>query len=186
MSRFEVIDTPFSEVKVLRRIELEDSRGVFSRIFCAAELLEAGWVSQIAQANYSLTRTAGTLRGMHYQQPPHAEMKIVTCLSGRILDVIVDIRRNSPTFLKAHSEELSSKNNKALLIPEGFAHGFQTLCENVELIYLHSTEYVGSASMCINPCDSRLAIDWPLKITEISPKDSDAPFLQEQFQGIDY
>ena len=186
MSRFEVLDTPFSEVKILRRIELQDSRGVFSRIFCEEELREVGWVSQVAQANYSLTRISGSVRGMHFQHPPHAEMKIVTCLSGKIFDVVVDIRKDSPTFLKVHSEELSSKNNKALLIPEGFAHGFQTLCEDVELIYLHSTRYVGSASMCVNPCDPRLAIDWPLRITEISEKDSEAPFLQDQFKGVDY
>jgi dTDP-4-dehydrorhamnose 3,5-epimerase len=171
-------------LKRIERQRLGDSRGFLSRIFCAKELAQAGWNKPIEQINHTYTAKRGTVRGMHFQRPPHAEMKLVSCLRGEVLDVAVDLRRGSPTFLQWHAEHLSAVNGFALLIPEGFAHGFQTLTDDAELLYCHSAAYVPEAEAGLNPTDQKLAIHWPLAITELSARDSQHPMLNEQFSGL--
>ena len=118
MNRFTAIDLPLSGLKRVERQNLGDARGFLSRLFCADELAAAGWRKPVAQINQTVTTRRGAVRGMHFQRPPHAEMKLVTCLRGAIFDVAVDLRKGSPTFLRWHAEELSSENRRALLIPE--------------------------------------------------------------------
>lgn len=184
MSRFIILDTPIADLKIVERQQLGDSRGFLSRLFCAEELADAGWCKPIAQINQTLTHKKGAIRGIHFQLPPHAEMKLVTCLGGAIWDVAVDLRAGSPTFLQWHAEELSATNHRAMLIPEGFAHGFQTLSENCELLYLHSESFVPEAESGLNAKDSALNIIWPLGIAELSPRDSQHPMLSKQFTGV--
>ena len=184
MSRFNVLDTPIAGLKIVERQPLGDSRGSLARLFCAEELATAGWRKPIAQINQTVTKKQGTVRGMHFQQPPNAEMKLVTCLRGAVWDVAVDLRAGSPTFLQWHAEELSATNHRALLIPEGFAHGFQTLCDDCELIYLHTMPYIPSAEAGVQPKDPMLSITWPLPIAELSARDAQHPMLNKQFKGM--
>jgi dTDP-4-dehydrorhamnose 3,5-epimerase len=121
---------------------------------------------------------------MHFQNAPHSEMKLVSCLQGEIWDVAVDLRKNSPTFLRWHAERLSAENCRALLIPEGFAHGFQTLTDDCELLYLHSAPYVREAEAGIRLNDPLINIHWPLEFFEISTRDAGHPLLNDQFKGI--
>jgi len=130
MSRLAIQATPIAGLKIIQRTTISDTRGFLSRIFCADELASAGWVWPIAQINHTLTKIPGTVRGMHFQFPPRAEAKLVSCIRGAVWDVAVDIRRGSPTYLNWPAEELSAANQRALLIPPGFAHGFQTLEPN--------------------------------------------------------
>src|SRR5690606_4870438 len=120
----------------------------------------------------------GTVRGLHYQRSPYSETKLVTCTEGAVWDVVVDIREESPTFLHWHAEELSESNGRALLIPAGFAHGFQTLSDNVTLIYCHDVPYHASAESGLHPKDPMLNIPWPLTITAISSRDNHHPMLE--------
>jgi dTDP-4-dehydrorhamnose 3,5-epimerase len=182
--RFNVTALPLAGLQLIERLPWGDTRGFLSRIFCAEELSLAGWHKPISQINHTHTAQRGTVRGLHFQYPPHAEMKLVSCLRGAIWDVVVDLRAGSPTFLHWHAHELSEINNLALLIPEGFAHGFQTLTDDCELIYLHSTAHVAVAEGGLNPHDPLLSIVWPLHITELSVKDTQHPMLKEQYKGI--
>ena len=141
MSRFDFIQTPLSGLVLVQRKVIEDHRGFFSRFYCAEEFSDVGINKPIAQINHTLTRKKGAVRGLHFQYPPYAETKIVSCLSGKIWDVAVDLRCDSPTFLQWHGEILSADNRTSLLIPEGYAHGFQSLTEDCELIYLHTAAY---------------------------------------------
>lgn len=184
MSRFTVSDTPLRGLKQVQRQRLGDSRGSLSRLFCAEELSGAGWVGPIAQINHTVTTRAGTVRGMHFQRPPHAEIKLVSCLRGEVLDVAVDLRTGSPTFLQWHAVRLSAENNLALLIPHGFAHGFQSLTDNVELLYCHSAAYAATAESGLNPMDERLAIAWPLPVTEMSVRDAQHALIGASFTGV--
>jgi dTDP-4-dehydrorhamnose 3,5-epimerase len=185
MSQFSIFDTPIPGLKVIERKPIVDHRGFLARIFCADQLISAGWQKPIAQINQTVTKKRGTVRGMHFQRPPHAEMKLVSCLQGKILDVAVDLRKNSPTFLKWHAETLSSENRRALLIPEGFAHGFQALTSDCELLYLHSAPYAREDEIGIRPDDPYLDISWPLNFFEISTRDAEHPLLNNQFTGIE-
>jgi dTDP-4-dehydrorhamnose 3,5-epimerase len=184
MSRFTILDSPIEDLKIVERQQFGDSRGFLARLFCVEELAAAGWHKPIAQINQTLTQKKGTIRGLHFQNAPYAEMKLVSCLRGAIWDVAVDLRAGSPTFLQWHAEELSAANHRALLIPEGFAHGFQTLCHECELIYLHTQTYTPGAEAGVNPKDSMLSITWPLAITELSARDSHHPMLDYQFKGV--
>src|SRR5207302_7060238 len=133
--------TPIAGLKIIERSRQSDERGFFSRMFCAEELLEAGWSAPIAQINQSMTRRAGAVRGLHFQVPPNAEMKLVNCVKGAVFDVAVDLRRGSPTFLTWFGTELSAEHRRALLIPERLAHGLHALVRDCEPIYLHSSPY---------------------------------------------
>ena len=184
MNRLTVTDLPFAGLKLVERLSLRDSRGFLSRLFCAEELASIGWRKPIAQVNHTFTARRGTVRGMHFQLPPHAEMKLVSCLHGRAWDVAVDLRRGSDTFLLWHAEEISADNQRALLIPEGYAHGFQALTDDVELLYCHSAGYHDEAQGGLNPRDPELAIEWPLDITELSDVDAHHPMIDEKFTGF--
>lgn len=184
MSRFTITDAPLQGLKNITRKYLGDERGFLSRLFCRDELLASGWVQPIAQLNHSYTAKSGTVRGLHFQHPPRAEMKLVTCLRGEIWDVAIDLRHGSPTFLKFYGETLSAENGRALLIPEGFGHGFQTLTDDVELLYCHSQPYTPNAEGGLNPLDPSLMIAWPLSVTELSARDAEQPMLHPGYEGI--
>lgn len=185
MSRFATADFPLAGLKRVTRQRLGDARGFLSRLFCAEELAVAGWQKPIVQINHTRTAKRGTVRGMHYQTPPHAEMKLVSCIRGEVYDVAVDLRVGSPTFLQWHTEILSADNGCALLIPEGFAHGFQTLTDDCEMFYLHSAAYAPDAEAGLRVDDPHLDISWPLPIAEISARDREHPLLTPQFKGMD-
>jgi dTDP-4-dehydrorhamnose 3,5-epimerase len=138
----------------------------------------------IVQINHTITHRKGTVRGLHFQYPPYAETKLVSCLRGEIFDIAVDLRHNSSTFLRWHSARLSAENRQSLLIPEGFAHGFQTLSEDCELIYLHTEAYHPESEGALNVLDPRISISWPLAISELSERDRNHDFIEEEFQGI--
>lgn len=183
-SRFDFLPTPLAGLTVIRRRPYEDARGSFARLFCAEEFREIGLSKPIAQINHSVTRQKGAVRGLHFQYAPRAETKIVSCLKGKIFDVAVDLRPDSPTFLHWYGEVLSADNRQALCIPEGFAHGFQTLEEDSELLYFHTNFYDQTAEGALNVSDPRLGIAWPLPITELSERDRTHPFIGPEFAGV--
>lgn len=182
--RFEILETPLSDLRVVQRKPIGDSRGYLERLFCNEELQMLAPAKYIAQINHTLTALRGTVRGIHFQRPPHAEIKFVSCLRGEVFDVAVDLRHNSPTFLRWHVELLSADNHKTLVIPEGFAHGFQTLTDNCEMLYFHTHTYQPGAEGGLNAQDPRLAIQWPLPVGGVSPRDAGHPFLDENFSGM--
>lgn len=168
-------------------IDLEpfsDERGWFARFYCKNEFQQIGHQQEWVQLNHSFTTHMGTVRGMHFQLPPFREIKMVRCIAGRIFDVIVDIRKDSPTFLKWTGVELSAANKKMLYIPEGFAHGFQALTDNCELIYHHSAIYAPGSEGGIRNDDPAINIAWPLPVNNLSARDTSHPYLNEQFKGI--
>jgi dTDP-4-dehydrorhamnose 3,5-epimerase len=172
-------------VKVIHSEPFKDERGFFNRIFCCEELRTIHPDIAIAQINHSMTARKGTVRGMHFQQPPHAEIKIVRCLRGSIFDVAVDLRKNSPTFLQWHGEILSADNMKALVVPEGCAHGFQSLEDAVEMLYIHSKPYCKFAESSIRYDDPMIGIQWQLQIAQVSEKDKLTPLLTDKYGGIE-
>lgn len=184
MSRFTISDLPLAGLKLVERQRLGDYRGFLARLFCAEELAEAGWNRPIAQINHTMTAHKGTVRGLHFQHPPQAEMKLVSCIKGEVWDVAVDLRPDSRSFLAWHAEILSAENGKALLIPEGFAHGFQALTDEAELLYCHSAAYAPGAEAGLNPVDPALAIAWPLEIAEMSDRDREHPLIGAGFVGV--
>lgn len=177
MSNLIIIDTPFPDVKLIKRNSFEDDRGQFSRIFCSDELKETFKNEAIAQINFSETFNCGTIRGMHYQPHPYSEIKLVSCVRGKIFDVVVDIRPKSKTYLSWFGEILSEDNKLAMMVPEGFAHGFQSLKNNVQLIYCHSKKFNPIFEMGLNPIDPKIKIQWPLPIAKISKRDAEHPFI---------
>lgn len=185
MSRFTVTKTDIAGLCVVQRQRLGDTRGFLSRLFCAEELVSTGWCQPIVQINHTWTQKQGTVRGMHFQHPPHAEMKLVTCLRGTVWDVGLDLRAGSPTFLQWRAVELSAENGCALLISEGFAHGFQALTDDCELLYLHTAPYAMHAEAGLSATDPRLGINWPLPITLQSERDLHHPGLTPEFTGLD-
>lgn len=184
MARFDCFDTPLSGLKIIQRETIEDSRGFLSRFYCVDEFHAYGFDKALSQINHTYTIRKGTVRGLHYQLPPNAEIKLVSCLKGEIFDVAVDLRKNSPTFLHWYGEVLSDSNKRSLLIPEGFAHGFQTLTENCELIYLHTAPYVKESEAALNVNDPSVGIKWPLDIAEISERDQLHAMIKNNFKGI--
>ncbi|MGB8517950.1 MAG: dTDP-4-dehydrorhamnose 3,5-epimerase [Gallionella sp.] len=184
MARFDFLPTPISGLTLVQRKAIEDHRGFLSRFYCSDEFRDAGIAKPIAQINHTLTCKKGVVRGLHFQYPPHAETKLVSCLHGEIWDVAVDLRHESPTFLQWHGEVLSASNRKSLLIPEGFAHGFQTLTEDCELIYLHSETYHPESEGALNVSDPKLNITWPLTMCDLSDRDRNHTFIDQNFQGI--
>jgi len=163
---------------------LEDERGFFARTFCRREFAEMGINSDFVQGNISYNKKKGTLRGMHYQIRPHAEVKLVRCTAGAIYDVIVDLRPESPTFRQWISAELTASNHETLYIPERFAHGFQTLSDDAEVIYHHSAYYAPENEHGLRFDDSSLGIAWPLPVAVISDRDKNHPLMDDHFQGI--
>jgi len=182
MKRLTIDPLKLSELKLIRRDFLEDDRGLFSRIFCSEELVEAGWKKPIAQINLTVTKKKGTLRGLHFQTTPFSEVKMVTCLRGKIWDVAIDLRKSSKTYLKWHAEILSNENKQSLIIPEGFAHGFQTLEDDCEVLYFHSEAYNKAYENGVHYLDPAFNIEWPLPVIEISSRDKNFSFINSSFQ----
>ncbi|WP_252273075.1 dTDP-4-dehydrorhamnose 3,5-epimerase [Pseudomonas subflava] len=161
-----------------------DERGAFTRLFCADELAPLLGERHIVQVNQSITRQVGAVRGLHFQHFPHAEMKLVRCLRGQVWDVAVDLRRDSPTFLHWHAEQLSAENRRMLVIPEGCAHGFQVLEQDSELLYLHTAFYRPDAEGGVRHDDPALAIEWPLPVQDLSTRDRQHPPITPKFNGL--
>ena len=157
---------------------IEDGRGFFARSFCTHELEKIGLVGTFVQCNISYNRRRGTLRGMHYQEKPHEEVKIVSCTRGRLHDVVVDLRADSETFRDWLAVELSQKNRRALYIPKGFAHGFQTLEDNTDVLYFMSEFYCPASARGLRWNDPALAIRWPLQNPILSEKDGSYSVLE--------
>lgn len=162
---------------LVQRKPFADERGAFARIFCTEALSEIGWLGVVAQINHSRTEKAGSLRGMHYQRPPHAEAKLIVCIRGAVHDVAIDIREDSPDRYRHVGVELSADAGTAIYIPEGFAHGFQTLTDDVELIYIHSAAYNQGFEAGLRHDDPDLGIAWPLPVTSLSERDASHPAI---------
>jgi len=176
--------TPIKGVMVAETSRFTDERGAFARLFCEHDLAPALDGRHIVQVNHSLTRKTGTVRGMHFQHAPHAEMKMVRCLKGRVWDVAVDLRKDSPSFLNWHAVELSAMNDLMMIIPEGCAHGFQVLEAESELLYLHTAFYVPESEGGVRHDDPALSISWPLDVTDLSERDQAHPLIDEDFCGV--
>jgi len=179
-----ITETSISDLMVVETEPHTDQRGSFSRLYCQDELQRIIGSRNIVQINLSCTHAVGAVRGLHYQRPPHAEMKLVRCLKGKILDVVVDLRAGSPTFLQWHTEELSSKNGHMLVIPEGCAHGFQVLEPDSELLYLHTEYYTSDVEGGVPYDDPRLAISWPLPVVDVSARDQQHTQISSNYFGI--
>lgn len=172
-------ETKLSGAFILDLEKREDSRGFFARAFCQNEFIAHGLKPVIAQANIAFNRTKGTLRGMHFQFPPHAETKLVRATRGAILDIIVDLRPESPTWLQHVAVELSADNHRALYVPERFAHGYQALEDSTETSYQVGEYYAPATEGGLSPFDPKLGLAWPLPVGEMSPKDAAWKLLSE-------
>lgn len=181
---FDKVSTSIGGLHVLTRKLISDDRGYLSRLFCAKEFVDLLDGKQIMQINLTCTLMKGTIRGMHFQTPPSAECKVIQCIRGEVFDAAVDLRENSPTFLKWHGERLSSENRKMFVIPEGFAHGFQTMTDDCEMLYFHTSTYQPACEGGINPVDPAIEVKWPLPISKLSQRDSSHPLIKPSFKGI--
>lgn len=179
-----ILQTALPSVLLVETAPISDERGAFTRFYCERELTSIIGNRHIVQINHSRTANAGAVRGMHYQHPPHAEMKLIRCLKGRVWDVAVDLRAGSPTFLQWHAEELTPGNARMMAIPEGCAHGFQVLEPDSELLYLHTAFYAPESEDCVSCNDPRLGIAWPLPVADLSRRDNSYPPLTADFSGI--
>jgi dTDP-4-dehydrorhamnose 3,5-epimerase len=171
-------ELPLSGAFLIEPEPAEDQRGFFARTFCAREFAGRGLETDVAQCSVSYTTKKGAVRGLHYQIPPAAETKLVRCLRGAIFDVIIDLRRNSPTFGRHAGVMLSERNLHALYVPEMFAHGFQTLTRGVEVLYQISEFYAPEHARGLRHDDPALRIDWPLPVTDVSERDTSWPMFQ--------
>lgn len=176
--------TPLAGVCIVERKPKKDSRGFLERLFCDQQFSKLTQGKQIKQINRTITNREGSVRGLHYQHVPYAETKIVLCLKGKVWDVAVDLRYGSPTFLRYHAQVLSEDNHLSYLIPEGVAHGFQTLAPDCEMLYFHTAEYNSDFDAAVNVFDPRVAIKWPRPISELSVRDASHPMLTDSFSGI--
>lgn len=161
-----------------------DSRGAFTRFFCAEELSNQLGSKSIVNVNFSKTVNKGSVRGLHFQYPPKAEAKFVRCIRGRVFDVIVDVRKGSTSYLKWYGFELDSSRQNMVYVPEGFAHGFQTLESNAELLYLHTEYHSRINEDGLRYDDPLLGIRWPLKISDVSEKDNNHQYLSTKFKAV--
>ena len=177
-------ETPLKGAYIIELKPFTDDRGLFARTFCKNEFREIGHDKEFVQFNHSITHKKGSIRGMHYQLPPFAETKLIRCVMGSVYDVIIDLRKDSPTFLKFAPVELSAHNMLSLYIPQGFAHGFQTLEDNTQLIYHHTAYYAPGYEAGIRYDDPAISIDWPLPVAVITEKDLDHNLLNNSFKGI--
>lgn len=181
MTRFNIVDTPFADLKLIRRNPIMDNRGYFERLVCVEELETLLQGKKILQINHASTLQKGVVRGMHFQVAPCAEMKIITCLRGEIYDVVVDIRSDSSTYQQWYGVTLTENNFQSLIIPEGFAHGYQSLTNNVDVVYLSTAMYNSDAEKSFNPLDGDLKISWPCEVTMMSAKDESSPHLKNLY-----
>ena len=171
------LETPFEGVFLFRNITAEDSRGTFNKIYCNHNLPE---LTSLNQVNFVTNLKQGIIRGLHFQSAPHEEEKLLTVVNGSIFDVIVDLRRNSSTYLKKFEIVLTSSQNLSIFIPKGFAHGYQTISEKSDILYLHSGHHNAESESGLNHADTELSINWPLSVTEISKRDSKFEFISSR------
>ena len=176
--------TTIADLMVAESKAFKDDRGAFARLFCEQALSSVIGGRKIVQINHSCTATVGAVRGMHFQHAPHAEMKLVRCLKGKVWDVAVDLRPQSPSYKRWYAQELSPHNARMMVIPEGFAHGFQILEACSELLYLHTSFYKLESEGGVRHDDPELGVAWPLPVTDISARDSSHAYIDASFRGI--
>jgi len=176
--------TPLPGLVVIETARHADSRGRFERLFCVEAWREVRADLHFVQVNLSTTAHRGTVRGMHFQRAPMVEAKLIRCVQGRVFDVAVDLRPASPTFLRWHAVELSADQPSEVFIPEGFAHGFQALSDNAQLLYFHTRPWTPSCEDGVRHDDPRLAIDWPLPAIHVSERDLSHPMIDTNFEGV--
>lgn len=179
-----LIETLLNGVYIIEPSPIEDHRGFFARTYCKKEFLSIGFNKEFVQFNHSFNLLKGTIRGLHFQKPPFAETKYIRCIQGSIYDVVVDIRKDSPTYLKYFGIELSAENMLGLLVPEGFAHGFQTLEDNTTVIYHSTAFYTPAAEGGVKFNDTVLKISWKLPAVNVSEKDLNHPLIDGSFGGL--
>ncbi|KPA88661.1 dTDP-4-dehydrorhamnose 3,5-epimerase family protein [Pseudomonas sp. RHF3.3-3] len=184
MSEFLIQALPLAGLFNVQHKRHADSRGHFSRLFCEGSLSAFGEPFHIRQINHSCTRERGSVRGLHYQNAQAPEAKLITCLRGEVWDVAVDLRPESPTFLQWHAEHLCAGDGRSLLLPAGFAHGFQALSDDAELLYLHSADYTPQSEGGLSVLDPRLAITWPEAVKNLSARDASHPLIDASFPGV--
>jgi len=177
-------ETAIKDLYTVDLTPIKDDRGFFVRSFCINEFSSIRKDINIVQINHTLTTERGSVRGMHFQQPPFGETKIVRCIKGSVFDVAVDLRKDSNTFLQWYGINLSEENMKLLVIPEGFAHGFQTLDDNCEMLYLHTEFYNKEYESGIRYNDPSIGIEWKLPVSNISDRDRNHLLIDKSFKGI--
>jgi dTDP-4-dehydrorhamnose 3,5-epimerase len=180
------IETSFRDLWLIETDKKRDTRGFFSRLFCKQEFQSINFNSEFVQENVTFTKNKGTFRGLHYQLNPFSEKKLIRCISGKVFDVVIDLRKESKTFLKCFSVVLDGENLDMILVPEGFAHGFQTLSDDCLMLYFHTNYYNSYSERGISVNDPMFKINLPLLITEISERDMNHPFLNINFEGLKY
>lgn len=179
-----ITSLPFKGSYEIEYANFTDSRGIFKRLFCFKELEKKISHKKIAQINFSETFKKGSIRGLHFQKPPKSEIKLIHCIKGSVFDVMIDLRKSSKTFLQWHAIELSSKKNNMVIIPEGCAHGFQSLANNSQLIYFHTEFFSPRNESGIKYDDPLINIKWPLEINHVSERDNKHSFLKNNFRGL--
>nr|WP_314584033.1 dTDP-4-dehydrorhamnose 3,5-epimerase [uncultured Pseudomonas sp.] len=184
MSDMKMLALPLPGLFSLQHRRHADQRGQFSRLFCEGSLSAFGQAFHVRQINHSCTAERGSVRGLHYQTAAQPEAKLITCLRGEVWDVAVDLNPDSATFLHWHAEHLQAGDGRSLLIPAGFAHGFQTLTDDAELLYLHSADYAPQHEAGLCAQDPRLNIAWPLPVKNLSARDAGHPLLNSSFAGV--
>ena len=179
-----LLTTPLAGLWEIETTPYGDERGRLTRIFCTNAFAAIRLNLHFMQVNHSVTATRGTIRGMHFQNGPAAEAKLIRCLRGSVFDVAVDVRSESPTFGQWHAVELSEQNERQVFIPEGFAHGFQTLTDDVQLLYQHTAPYSREHEAGFRFDDPTLKISWPLAVTVLSDRDTNLPLLSSATMGV--
>lgn len=179
-----ILSTSIVGLQLIEGTTFSDARGAFSRLYCEDELAQLIGHRRIVQINHSCTQAVGAVRGLHYQRAPHAEMKLVRCLKGKVWDVAVDLRPNSCSYKRWYAQELSPQNSCMMVIPEGFAHGFQALEAGSELLYLHTAFYNPKAEGGVRHDDPELSISWPLPVSDISLRDTSHAYIDSTFTGV--
>lgn len=177
-------DTGMDGLRVLHRRPFTDGRGSLDRLFDVDAVQAEVPGFSVSQVNHTVTRGRGTVRGMHFQYPPAGDVKLVTCLQGRVVDVVVDVRHGSATFLEHVAVELDAGESVSLLIPEGCAHGFQALADHCEMLYVHGGRYVPESEGGLSPLDARLAIEWPLEVVNLSDRDRSHLPVTDEWAGV--
>jgi len=170
-------ESPLAGAYTIEMARIEDDRGFFARSYCAEEFAARGLPVRMPQSSISFNSKRGTLRGMHFQAAPHAEEKLVRCTAGAIFDVVVDLRRGSPTLRRWFATELTAENRRSLFIPKGFAHGFITLRDDTEVLYMISVPYAPGFERGVRWNDPAVAIDWPMQPLHIAPRDAAYPLI---------
>ncbi|RJQ30156.1 dTDP-4-keto-6-deoxy-D-glucose epimerase [Candidatus Parcubacteria bacterium] len=169
---------------LIHRAPIGDSRGFLQRVFCDQLLHPVLKGQPIRQVNHTKTQFAGTIRGMHFQHEPFAEKKLITCLKGGVFDVIIDLRAESKTYMQTYTATLTSEGSLSLLVPEGCAHGFQTLQDDTEMLYLHTAPYDSESEGGVNALDPIFGIQWPLPVVERSVRDANHALIDSNFEGV--